>query len=137
MLISYYEITEPEIRNILLKSRKEYVYEETIFGIRHQLFKSMLSKSHTVRQLQMKEGIIAQIMLGLFYGWEDLKSGHSSGLDLRKKDNSAVIELKNKHNTCNYGSQKSLLDKLATYKINNPETDCIWGIVNPKKSEKQ
>jgi len=80
----------------------------------------------------MKEGTLAQIVIGNWFGWEDLGKGHSSGLDCRKKDNSTIIELKNKWNTCNSGSRKALLDKLSMYKKKNPSTRCIWGIVNPK-----
>ena len=55
-----------------------------------------LENSFKVRQLQMKEGEIAQILIGNWYGWEDLKSGHSTGLDCRKLNNSVIMELKNK-----------------------------------------
>ena len=48
-----------------------------------------------------------------------------------------IIELKNKYNTCNSGSEKAIKDKLATYKKNNPKTRCIWGIINPKKNNKK
>ena len=67
----------------------------------------------------MKEGEIAQILIGNWYGWEDLKSGHSTGLDCRKLNNSVIMELKNKYNTCNSSSEKILLNKLAKYKERN------------------
>ena len=70
----------------------------------------------------MKEGDIAQIVLGNFYGWKDLGVGHETGLDLVREDNTAnAMELKNKWNTCNSSSAKAVLDKLADYK-NNPNT---------------
>ena len=70
--------------------------------------------------------------MGNWYGWEDLGVGHSSGLDCRKKDMSIIMEIKNKWNTCNSGSEKALLDKLSKYKKENPQTRCIWAIVNSK-----
>lgn len=84
----------------------------------------------------MKEGEIAQVVLGNWYEWEDLGTGHDSGLDIRKQDNSAIIELKNKWNTCNSSSAKAVNDKLSDYKKKNPNTRCIWGSVNPKDINK-
>jgi hypothetical protein len=84
----------------------------------------------------MKEGEIAQVALGNFYEWKDLGTGHESELDLLKEDNSAIIELKNKWNTCNSSSAKALLDKLSNYKKKNPNTRCIWGVINPKDINK-
>lgn len=84
----------------------------------------------------MKEGEIAQIVIGNFYEWIDLKTGHESGLDCMKKDNSVIMEVKNKYNTGNSGSEKSVLDKLSKYKGENPETICVFGIINPRKNEK-
>lgn len=50
---------------------------------------------------------------------------------------SIIIEIKNKWNTCNSGSKKSLLDKLSKYKKTHPFTRCVWGIVNPKQGCKK
>lgn len=112
--------------------RKEFVFEPTIFGNNSPENIKLLKNAFDVRQQQMKEGNIAQISIGNFDGWEDLGIGHSSGLDCKKKDNSIVMEIKNKFNTCNSSSQKTLLDKLAKYKKENPATRCIWAIANPK-----
>ena len=65
-------------------------------------------------------------------GWENLGIGHKSGLDCRKKDNSIILEIKNKYNTCNSNSQKTVYDKLSEYKKKYPKTRCILGIVNPR-----
>jgi len=85
----------------------------------------------------MKEGTIAQVTMGNFYGWKDLGKGDETGLDIMKVDNSVVCELKNKYNTCNSGGQKELLDKLAVYKKKYPNTLCVWGIVNPAPTCKE
>lgn len=120
------------IKQTLYAKRKEFVFEPTIFGNNSPENIKLLKNAFDVRQQQMKEGNIAQISIGNFDGWEDLDIGHSSGLDCKKKDNSIVMEIKNKFNTCNSSSQKTLLDKLAKYKKENPTTRCIWAIANPK-----
>jgi hypothetical protein len=56
---------------------------------------------------------------------------------VRRLDNSAIMELKNKYNTNNSSSKKAVLDKLAAYKKYNPKTECILGVANPKFTKKQ
>jgi len=129
---NYKEKIKKEIELILNSKRKKYIYEPTMFGIETYEYKKALEISNKVRQLQMKEGKIAQVLIGNFYGWEDLGNGHSSGLDCKKNDNSIIIEIKNKYNTCNSDNQKTLLDKLSNYKKKYPNTRCIWGIINPR-----
>ena len=82
----------------------------------------------------MKEGKIAEILISNWYGWTDLKTNgpRKTGLDCYKLDNSAIMEVKNKHNTCNSSSHQVLLDKLSKYKKEHPKTECIWGVINPK-----
>ena len=137
VLNQYLSRIEPKVLNIINKKRSIYKYEKTIFGDNSKETIKKLKIAHEIRQKQMKEGIIAQIVFGEWLGWENLKIGHSSGLDIRKKDNTVVIELKNKYNTCNYDNQKAILDKLTKYKLHNPDTICVWGIINPKKNEKK
>ena len=136
IIANYKKKIKPLIINEMKRKRSKYHYESTIFGNTSDEYINCLKISHQVRQLQMKEGKISQIAIGNFYGWEDLKIGDESGLDCKKNDNSIILEIKNKYNTCNSNSQKTMLDKLSNYKIKNPNTRCIWGIVNPKKSNK-
>ena len=128
-IISCLKNIKEKIIKLLERKKKSFVYEPTIFGEDNV---EDLIIAHKVRQKQMKEGEIPQIVIGNWIGWEDLGVGHPSGLDCRKKDNSIIIELKNKYNTCNSGSELSVLNKLAKYKKENPSTRCIFGIVNPK-----
>ncbi len=123
------------IKKMYQKKTKEYVHEPTLFGDDSEEHIKNLEKAHIVRQKQMKEGELAQILIGNWFGWEDLGKGHSSGLDCRKKDMSIIMDVKNKWNTCNSGSQKALFDKLSKYKKENPKTRCVWAIVNPKTKE--
>lgn len=108
------------------------MHEPTIFGDNSKENIKMLEIAFKQRQKQMIEGNLSQIIIGNWFGWEDLRIGHCSGLDCLKKDMSIIMEVKNKYNTCNSGSEKALLDKLSKYKKENPKTRCIWAIVNPK-----
>ena len=89
-----------------------------------------------IKQRQMNYGKIWEKAIGLFPGWEDLGTGHETECDVRKIDNTVICELKNKYNTCNSGSKKDVERKLSNYKMKNPDTMCIWGIINEKKSNK-
>lgn len=130
--LPYIKVINNKITRIYDRKTKEYIHEPTIFGDNSTKNIEMLDIAFKIRQKQMKEGELAQILIGNWYGWEDLGIGHSSGLDCRKKDNTIIMDVKNKYNTCNSGSQKALLDKLSKYKKENPLTRCIWAIVNPK-----
>jgi len=126
--------------NIIKQSKKkfidEYIYEETIFAPNTIEYKEKLKIAYEIKRIQMMEGEIAQKSIGLFYNWVNLKNGNKYGLDCMKKDNSIVLELKNKYNTMNYDSKKSVYNKLSEYKKQNPKTRCILGIINPKKNTK-
>lgn len=132
----YIKKVNSKIQEIIQRDRKEFIFKKTIFGLDTPELRENLKIAHNIRQTQMKEGDIAQVVLGSWYEWEDLGIGHESGLDIRKKDNSAIIELKNKWNTCNSSSAKAVNDKLSDYKKKNPNTRCIWGVVNPKDINK-
>lgn len=132
ILSTYISKVTPLILNKMESKEKDFIYEPTLFGNNSSDYIKSLEVAHKIRQQQMKEGDIAQIAIGNFYGWEDLGIGHVSGLDCRRLDNAFIMDVKNKYNTCNSGSQKALFDKLATYKKENPQTRCIWGIINPK-----
>ena len=131
-LIPYIRRITPLIDELYHRKNKTYVHEPTIFGDSSIENITQLEIAFKQKQKQMKEGELTQIIIGNWFGWEDLGVGHSSGLDCRKKDNSIIIELKNKWNTCNSGSKKSVMDKLSKYKKENPHTRCVWGIVNAK-----
>lgn len=115
------------------KKRKQYVHAPTVFGNNSEENIKNLEVAFKQRQLQMKEGELAQIVIGNWPEWEDLGVGHSSGMDCRKKDNSIILEVKNKWDTVKGSDiKKSLLPTLAAYKKENPQTRCIWAIFNPK-----
>lgn len=113
------------------KSNNVFKHKPTLLEEKTDEFVEMLKISFYTRQKKMKEGMIAELMISNFIGWSKLKSG----LDVVKKDNSIVIEIKNNYNTCNSNSEKSVIRKLYHYKKSNKDTRLVLGIINPK-SEK-
>ena len=85
---------------------------------------------HQMKLLQMSVGNIWQDIFGTVDGIQNLGVGHSTGLDLLSEDNKFCIELKNRHNTDNSSSRKQNYKKLADFKVENPEYDCIYGVIN-------
>lgn len=116
----------------LYKINTVYNHESTLLSIETPEYIEYRRISNIIRQIDMKDGKLSQIMIGNFIGWTDLGEGHPSGLDCMKNDNSIIMEVKNKYNTCNSGSRKSVYDKLSVYKKSNPNTRCVLGIINPK-----
>lgn len=88
------------------------------------------------KQRQMKVGEIWQFVLGNYRTFIDLKVGDKTGLDIVSYERKIVIELKNRTNTDNASSQKANLDKLAKYKLANPEYTCIYANINADTEEK-
>ena len=124
---------KPQILGIKNRKQNKYVHESTIFGDNSESNKKSLEIAFKQRQMQMKEGEIAETILGNFQGWTKLKRGDISGMDIKKNDNSIIIEVKNKHNTVKGSDiKKSLYPTLAKYKNRHPETRVIWGIINEK-----
>jgi hypothetical protein len=128
------------ITDLYKRDKKKYVYEPTLFGDNSKENIKSLKISFEQKQKQMKEGMLSQLLIGNWIGWEDLGSGKNpSGLDCRKKDNTIIMEVKNKWNTVKGSDiKKSLYPTLVAYKKENPSTRCIWAIINPKnpKSKK-
>lgn len=89
------------------------------------------------KQTQMKYGEIWQMVLGEYDGFENLKQGHNTGLDILSTRRKVIIELKNRYNTDNASSRKTNLDKLAKYKREHPDYECIYGVINDKTREGQ
>ena len=133
-LCSYYAKIRSLIRQKLDTNRKEYIHKPTLFGDNSEECIKKMETALKIKQIQMKEGEIGQLIIGNFIGWVDLKTGHSSKLDCMKTDGSIIIEIKNRHNTCNGGSRKTVHDNLSNYKKNHPNTRCILGILNPRKN---
>jgi hypothetical protein len=65
------------------------------------------------KNVSMKLGYFHQKLAGKFPGYKTLKDGHESGLDVIKEDGTELWEWKNRHNTMNSGSAKSVEQKLS------------------------
>jgi len=74
-------------------------------------------------------GEFHQKLLGKVEGWQDLGVGDESKVDLKKKDNSIFIEIKNKYNTVNSDSLSKVRDKLQRALENNPDAICYWAFI--------
>ena len=133
----FFLIINDDIKKLLSKNNKELdTYDRDILDDDSENTLHMKKEELKRKQITMKYGEIWQIVIGNFPGWENLGIGHETECDIRRLDNTAIVELKNKYNTCNSGSKKDLERKLTNYKLNNPNTECIWGIINEKKGNK-
>lgn len=97
--------------------------------------KDTLEKSKKLKQIQMKIGMIWQYAIGHYKDFKDLGVGHYTGLDVMSKNRKIIIELKNRYNTDNASARKSNYNKLAEFKLGNPEYVCIYGIINDKTKD--
>lgn len=88
------------------------------------------------KQRQMKIGEIMQFAFGNYDLFEDLNIGHPTGLDVISKERKIIIELKNRTNTDNHSSKKTNLSKLAKFKKEHPEYECIYGCINSNTEER-
>ncbi len=99
-------------------------------------------KTENVRQhdktINNKVGEFHQKLLGSVAGWEDLKVGDETGVDIRKSDNSIFIELKNKYNTMNDGATENCFRRLNAAVKMYPKAKAYWAYiisVNGKSGE--
>ena len=133
----YLKKIKPEIKKIVSRINKDIdPNDKDILDDESEFTMKMKIEELKRKQKTMKYGEIWQVAIGNFPGWEDLGIGHETECDLRRLDNTAIVELKNKYNTCNSGSKKDLERKLTNYKKKNPNTECIWGIINEKNGNK-
>jgi hypothetical protein len=126
-LSKYLESLEKSITKILLRPTKEELTYDILDTEKLKKNKLLALKE---KQRQMKVGDIWQEVLGNYNGFNNLKQGHKTGLDILSHTKKIAIELKNRTNTDNSSSKKSNLDKLANFKINNPEYICVYANIN-------
>jgi hypothetical protein len=100
--------------------------------------KSMVNKMIVLRekQRQMKIGEIWQEMIGNYDGFENLKQGHLSGLDVISTKRELAIEIKNRTNTDNSSSRKTNFNKLSYFKRQNTNFTCIYASINADTEKK-
>lgn len=69
----------------------------------------------TQKVLEMKMGDLHEEVAGKFAGYETLPTGHSTGVDVQKKDGTVVIELKNRDNTVKGSDGKHIIALLERH----------------------
>lgn len=132
-LDKYYELLDNSIRNILLRHENDVLTYDILDTEKSKTIKLLVLKE---KQRQMKIGEIWQEVLGNYKGFVNLKIGHETGLDILSHTNKFAIELKNRTNTDNASSKKSNLDKLARFKVTNPDYICIYANINAETEKK-
>ena len=129
----YFDMIDKIIINILSRKISEKLTYDIMDTEKLKINKKIVLKE---KQRQMKVGEIMQIILGNYDKFINLGNGHESGLDIVSHERKIIIELKNRTNTDNASSKKSNFDKLAKFKMNNPEYSCIYGCINDETEEK-
>jgi hypothetical protein len=132
-LLKYYELLDNSIHNILSREEK-YVLTYDILDTEKLKTNKLIALKE--RQRQMKIGEIWQEVLGNYKECINLKTGNETGLDILSHNRKFAIELKNRTNTDNASSKKSNLDKLAKFKLANPEYVCIYANINADTDKK-
>ena len=132
-LSKYFELLEINIQKILLRTENDVLTYDILDTEKSKTHKLLALKE---KQRQMKVGEIWQEVLGSYNGFNNLKIGHETGLDILSPTKKIAIELKNRTNTDNASSKKSNLDKLANFKKNNPEYICIYANINADTEKK-
>lgn len=126
-LEEYLDLMEKKIKDILNRKEKNNISFDILDTEDKRRNKLIYLKE---KQYLMKIGEIWQEVLGNYNGFINLKTGHSSGLDIISYDKKVIIELKNRINTDNSSSRKTNLDKLVEFKRKHPEFRCIYGFIN-------
>lgn len=83
------------------------------------------------KALQMKLGDLHEELIGAFSDYVNLPIGHETGCDVMSKDCSEVWEIKNRDNTMNSGSAKTVIDKLIAQK--NAGKRAVLVLINCEK----
>lgn len=133
-LDSYFFLVEKKIQDIFSRPTKNLVQKDIFFLEEERIF---LEKSLALKQYQMKYGEVWQIVLGNYFKFQNLGSGHPSGLDILSTERKLILELKNSWNTDNASSRNFNFQKLINFKKQNPEYTIIYGVINDKTVEGQ
>lgn len=133
----YFENLSNNVKKILDRPTKEFSIDDLdILDSQDESTIEVERKILHRQQIKMKYGEIWEMAMGSFPGWEHLGTGHETGLDIRRIDNSCIVEVKNKYNTCNSSMKNDIRRKLDEYKQNNPDCMCLLGMVNPNHKTK-
>ena len=129
---AYLMLVEAKIKEIIQRPAKEKLTYDIMDTEKSKKYKLVALQE---KQRQMKVGEIIQGVLGNYKTFQDLGVGHETGLDLMSTERKIIAEVKNRTNTDNASSRKANKDKLAKFKQQNPEYECIYGMINAKTKE--
>lgn len=124
---AYLSLIETKIKQIIRRPVKERLTFDILDTEKH-IKNKLISLQE--KQRQMKIGAIWQYTLGNYNSFQDLGTGHESGLDIISTSRKIIIELKNRTNTDNASSRKANKDKLVKFKLQHPDYECIYGMIN-------
>jgi Eco47II restriction endonuclease len=86
-----------------------------------------------VKQRQMKIGEAWQELISCQNGFKNI--GKTSGIDIHDTNTNTYFEIKNRYNTDNSKSKKSVYDQMVDILSNDPTATCVYGIINDRTSE--
>lgn len=128
----YLKKITPLILKVLTRKTNETIMSDILLDLIIDKYKKQCKY---VKQLQMKVGEIWQIIIGEFEGYENLKVGHVSKMDIFHKETNTYIELKNRYNTDNSSSKTTKFNQMAHLMKKDPTIKCIYGIINDKNQK--
>ena len=132
-LDSYLIKLEEHIKNQILKPKSTNISYDILDTEKTKKDKFIALRE---RQRQMMIGDIWQYVFGNYGSFKDLGVGHVTGLDILSLKRKIICEVKNRTDTVNSGSLKTVLDKLASFKKANPDYTVIFGNINDAKKAK-
>lgn len=127
-------------REVLIESKESIDQFKTLFDLYSNGFDLNEWKDYEIPRQHDKTasnrvGAFHQNILGHVEGWENLKRGHPTKMDLKKEDNSIFIELKNKYNTLNSSSSENTRNKLEKLANEYPNAKIYWAYIVSNKYE--
>lgn len=84
------------------------------------------------RQIDMRQGLMWQAILGCQDKFTNLEKGDPTGLDIRSDYYKLFMEIKNCYNTDNSSSREKKFDKLCATKLLHSNYRVIYGVINDK-----
>lgn len=90
------------------------IFETSFVDVSIEDWLKVEAQRQVQKRLSNAVGDFHQLILGSCDGWENLGTGHESGVDLRSNDGSIYAEIKNKYNTIKGSSKIDVLQNLIT-----------------------
>jgi len=132
---NYFIEVEKEVTDIISKTSTDTVTQDLLLNSDNVDHLNILKSSLKLKQLQMKIGEIWQVVIGEYDGFENLRVGHETKLDVRSVSRKLIFEIKNRYNTDNSSARTANLNKLSTFKSDNPKYTTIYGVINDTRPE--